>query len=774
MLKKFTPFFALIFVIVAVWLSFYSSKPQTIETEETSKTTFSTSRAFKHIEIIAQQPHYPGSAAHSQVRNYIVNQLQELNLEVQTQEGYSLNKEGVITQPQNILTRIEGSGDGNALVVMSHYDSAGHSSFGASDAGSGVATILEGIRAFLAGNPEHKNDIILLFTDAEELGLNGAKLFMEDHPWAKDVELALNFEARGSAGNSFMLMETNSGNAGLIKGFIKARPDFPVTNSLAYSVYKMLPNDTDLTVLRKKGRVNGFNFAFIDDHFDYHTATDIPKNLDKRSLAHQGSYLMPLLDYFKDAELSTLNSEENRLYFNLPLGEILSYPFAWIFPMLILAFLLFFLLLSYGFQKKHFTTKQIFHGFAAFSISLIGSGILIFLLWKFCLMIYPEYSEMEQGFTYNGYFYIAAAIFLSLTIAFFTYHHYRNVQNMAGLFAAPLFFWLLLCTLVAFYLKGAAYFIIPVFFGLFQWLVMLLQKKPNLLLTAFLSFPAIFILMPFITTFPVALGLNSLFVAALLSILLFVLLLPVFAYFKRKKVLAVLCFLIFNILFITAHFKSGFDENRPKPNSLVYILDADENKASWRSYDSLVDSWTENFFGEDPIIYPLEDENSGFKSKYSSHFTFKAKAPEINLKEPSVTIEKNSNSTNDKVHYVIKITSNRNVNRIELFADRNIDFEEFRVNGLEADEHYLGEYAFHIFKKRWQERLLTYHVANRDTLRLNFTLKKDQNPELVVYEASYDLFNNEELNVPPREETMIPRPFVLNDAVIIRKTIQLD
>jgi hypothetical protein len=48
-----------------------------------------------------------------------------------------------------------------------------------------------------------------------------------------------------------MLMET-AGNAGLVKEFAAANATFPVSNSLMYSIYKMLPNDTDLTVLESK------------------------------------------------------------------------------------------------------------------------------------------------------------------------------------------------------------------------------------------------------------------------------------------------------------------------------------------------------------------------------------------------------------------------------------------------------------------------------------------------------------------------------------------
>ncbi len=310
--NRLTGLIAFLLIILAVWLNFNFDQPDFDPEEDPSLMEFSTARAFEHVEEIAQKPHYVGSAEHSIVRNYIVDRLQNMGLEVQTQEAYNLNKNGVLVKPQNILARIEGSGDGNALVLMTHYDSAMHSSYGASDAGSGVATILEGIRAFLEKNSEIKNDIILLFTDAEELGLNGANLFINDHPWAEDVKLALNFEARGSGGNPFMLLETNGKNAKMIEAFQEAGVEFPVANSLAYSIYKMLPNDTDLTVLREQGNINGYNFAFIDDHFDYHTANDVPKNLDKETLAHQGSYLMPLLNYFSNSDMSNLSSDRDR------------------------------------------------------------------------------------------------------------------------------------------------------------------------------------------------------------------------------------------------------------------------------------------------------------------------------------------------------------------------------------------------------------------------------------------------------------------------------
>src|SRR5207249_5261569 len=97
---------------------------------------------------------------------------------------------------QNIMARLPGREPGGSdVLLMAHYDGV-EAGPAAADDGAGSAAILETLRALRAG-PPLAHDVVALFTDGEEAGLLGAAAFVREHPWAKDVGIALNFEARG-------------------------------------------------------------------------------------------------------------------------------------------------------------------------------------------------------------------------------------------------------------------------------------------------------------------------------------------------------------------------------------------------------------------------------------------------------------------------------------------------------------------------------------------------------------------------------------------------
>ncbi len=768
-MKIFNALLSFILVVVLTYYSFYGLMPHYDEGETISSTEFSVDRALGPLEQIAKAPHYVGSEAHADVRKFLIGELRKLGLEPHIQEGFSLNPiSKTLNKPVNVAARIEGSENGKALLLLSHYDSAATSSYGASDDGVGLVTILESVRAYLASGKRPKNDIIILFSDAEELGLDGAKLFVNEHPWAQNVGLVLNFEARGTSGPSNMIVETNGGNSKLIKEFIKANPEYPVASSLMYSVYKMLPNDTDSTIFREDGDIDGFFFAFIDSHFNYHTANDSMYFLDWDSLKHQGSYLLPLLHHFADVNLLEIKSDQDNVYFNFPLVKMVNYPFSWVIPMLIIATLLFFTLIFYGIYIERLKGRAIAIGFLSLLLSLSISGLLGFFGWKLLLVLYPQYQEIQQGFTYNGHWYIAFFVFLSLAITFAVYKKFNSKYNEPSLYVAPLFFWLLINTAVAIILKGAAFFIIPVFFGLISFFVILKQERPNLLLTTLLGVPAIFIFAPLIQFFPVGLGLNMLALSAGFTVLLFGLLLPIFSYYKMKNLLSGLSFILAVSFFITAHSKSDFSVERKKPNSLVYYNDVDAGKTFWLTYDKQVDEWTQKYLGENPENATKYLDEAAY-SKYGINYTYATAAPQKAIPDFEVILDEDT-LVNNLRNIHLTIVPRRHVNKIDLYSTEDVSFHSLAFNGKEAQ---VGS-SDKMYRGTKNAALVRYYVSNNDSLKVKFTVEKDIPVSFRVMEYSFDLMTNPLFNIEKRPDYMMPKPFVITEAVAVNRTFSID
>ncbi|CAC9972536.1 M28 family peptidase [Flavobacterium panici] len=764
MRKNPTSILAVVLILAILGIIYATMMPQYISKNDEALADFSTERALNQVEIIAQKPHYVGSTNHELVANYLKLELNRIGLETSVQEGFTLNDKGLLVKSKNILARIKGTNSSKALLLLSHYDSAPHSfSKGASDDASGVATILEGIRAFLYAKEPQKNDIIILFSDAEELGLNGAALFVNKHPWAKDVGLVLNFEARGTSGPSYMLMETNKGNQALVQEFTKAKASYPVSNSLMYSIYKMLPNDTDLTVFREQGNIQGFNFAFIDGHYNYHTQQDDVQHLNKMTLAHQGSYLMPLLRYFANADLNQTASTEDYVYFSAPFSFI-SYPFSWVMPMTLIAFGLLILFMFIGKAKRMITLREIFKGFVPLLGSLIIAGLVTFLGWKIILEIYPQYSDLLNGFTYNGHAYIGAFVTLSIAICFAFYHHFSDAKITMNHFVAPLLLWIFINGFLANSLTGAGFLIIPVYFGILLFGIFVFTQHYSLGVNLIFSIPALAIIAPFIVMFPIGLGLKILFGSAVLTVLLFGLLLPIFNTFAKKGAWIMVFFAASIGFFIYAGYHSGYEHGKAKSNSLLYVYNANTNSALWATYDVNLDDWTKSYLGQ-KNQKAVGLNSLPIASKYNSAFTYSAIAPVVDIPKPTISFLKDSIIGNNR-YIKIQITPNRKVNRYDIYANPKMTFYNFKANGVSTS----GEKTNRL--ERDGMRVICYYVVGNEPLVMDFYINKSSIFDMDLIESSFDLMTNPLLKAKPRSDWMMPTPFVLNDAIMVQQKIK--
>ena len=269
---------------------------------------FSAARAMTDIEQIARAPHPVGSAEHARVRAYLTARMTQLGLSPQEQAGplspgaiQRLKRAGgdpdaANNQAINLIGVLPGKDRSQpAVMLMAHYDTVVGSP-GAADDSTGVGAVLEAVRAIQARGPIER-DLVVLLTDAEELGLDGARIFFGGHPLRDRIGAVVNLEARGGGGRAAMF-ETGREAGPTVELFRRAamRADGGTTaTSLAVFMYEQMPNGTDFTVPKDRG-VGGLNFAFIGRPAQYHAADSTPENLDQGALQHLGSQALEAAD----------------------------------------------------------------------------------------------------------------------------------------------------------------------------------------------------------------------------------------------------------------------------------------------------------------------------------------------------------------------------------------------------------------------------------------------------------------------------------------------
>lgn len=132
-------------------------------------------RALAHDSMQGRAPGTPGA---EMARRHIRQRLVALGLRVAEDTFPVPGGEGAIVDGVNLRVRFPGTRHpGRVVVAMAHYDHVGVRGGqifnGADDNASGTAGLLELARGLAANPPQHT--VLLLFLDAEEGGLRGAR-----------------------------------------------------------------------------------------------------------------------------------------------------------------------------------------------------------------------------------------------------------------------------------------------------------------------------------------------------------------------------------------------------------------------------------------------------------------------------------------------------------------------------------------------------------------------------------------------------------------------
>lgn len=322
-------------VLAALLLAILGTTPPGPRGVDAPARDFSAGRAMADVRQIASSPHPTGTAENARVRSYIAGRMATLGMDVFTQQGTvgprgtaKFNRWTGRNDPPPVLTNVIGILPGTdrnlpAVVLMAHHDTV-WASPGAADDTAGIAVSLEVVRALKARGPQRR-DLIVLATDAEELGLEGAKLFFAEHPLRAKIGAVINMEARGGGGRT-TLFETSrqNGEAVALYADAVARPG---ASSLSAYVYSVLPNDTDLTPVLA-GPYTAYNFAFIGRSGLYHSPMATPERLDQGSLQDMGGQVLDLAAALLAAEAMPERTADT-VFFDLFGLATVTYP-AWL------------------------------------------------------------------------------------------------------------------------------------------------------------------------------------------------------------------------------------------------------------------------------------------------------------------------------------------------------------------------------------------------------------------------------------------------------------
>ena len=578
----------LLLLLVTAWLSSsYRSIPSPVPATAPDS-VFSSARAMSHLARIASEARPPGSPNHARTRDYLIDRLGALGHApaVQTTTSFRPGFGGTTTVAtvRNILARIPGTEPGGpAVLVTAHYDSR-EISLGAADDGSGVVAILETVRALGARAPL-RNDLIVLITDAEEVGLLGARAFVDEHPWLDDVAVLIAIEMRGGGGPS-MMFETGANNGWVIDALRRADP-YPAANSVSYEIYQRMPNDTDFTPFKEAGK-QGLNFAAIGKAHVYHQFYDSPDNLSEGTLQHHGEHALAMLEYFGNADLTNVDAPDVS-YISIPFVGLVTYGPLWIRILGGAAVAVW--LLAFIVGRK---------GGARFVGVLVGVGAsaiyvgLVFLvadaLYNWREGAHPELGALHAGSFHSEGWYLLAILCAAFALAAVIAGVLRRWFSVAELAVGAL--------LVPVGLAAAATVLFPFAAMNFQWpavagcvgamAVCGLARGQRMglvrwIVVAVAAVPVLVVLTPLTEGVWLAMGLASTEELALLLGLGFLLLLPALdAAREPNGWWAPVAGLIAAGAFLAVGMSTATPSpERPAPSTLVYMLDHETGNAYW-------------------------------------------------------------------------------------------------------------------------------------------------------------------------------------------------
>jgi hypothetical protein len=707
-------------------------------------TEFSAKRAIENLRVIAREPHPTGSIANARVRDYIVEQLKLQRLEPQIQRTGIASLMDVFPGPygagtvENILARLKGSNSTGAVLLMAHYDSVAPAP-GATDDGSGVVTLLETLRALRSGAPQ-RNDVIIVFTDGEELGTVGVQGFVDEHPWAKEISVALNLDAGGSCGQA-SISETKRLHEWLVREIARAVPH-PLTASL-----DLFPRFAGLDSTALDSAIPTLEGGYSGCRTAYHTRMDSLENFDPRSLQGEGNYALAVARDLANLDLRRTRVEHRLVYFAF-FGRLIIYPMTWVLPLMIVTLALFMGVLLLAFRRGRLSGRGLGLSLLLWLAAAAAASGAVAFLWWVLQALHLVNSSFESA--YNAPTYALGFLALTIAVTSWLYVTFRRKARALDLAMSAFLLCMALLVLTYFFAPGASFLLMwPLFFALLPLGVGLVLDRPDSkslkIVQLICAGIPVFLFTLLIAVFAILEPgpMQTMVSLSIFTVVLLALLAPQLEVMTahRKWLLPGAC-TVLGLSFISfGALHSGYDALHPRPDSVAYWLNADTGKGSWISLDERPDGWTSQF-----LTGGIDRDKIDIFVTPGGESVLKTDAPSVKLPAPEIVTLDDSVSSNERV-LRLRLTSLRHADVLWVALEKvtvlraTIGGKKLPSKMVEPNDRLWGFY---------------YAVPPPDGIELDIAVGLADAPRLTLTDQTNGLPDIPGLHIKPRTADQMP------------------
>ncbi|CAF1376143.1 unnamed protein product [Adineta ricciae] len=258
-------------------------------------------------------------------REYLISQIETIFSRSNRQLRFELVRQNTTdlesNRLENILVRVSNASMESEklwnVLLSAHYDSVEFSS-GSSDDGSGVVILLELLSNLVNDVTMTLSNLnlILIFTDAEEIGLHGSEAFRSSHSWFRNIHRFINVDSV-RCNQVANLIQIRSSQLAIEYSHVPK----PRANFILQNICLWLGIRTDYDMYSLYNQVLGYNFGFFFDGYTYHTPFDDLATIKFGVLQELGDNLLVLIrNTF--LQYSNVTDNDSLIYFDI-LGRYL-------------------------------------------------------------------------------------------------------------------------------------------------------------------------------------------------------------------------------------------------------------------------------------------------------------------------------------------------------------------------------------------------------------------------------------------------------------------